>query len=103
MARRIIAQCSTADFKYLQECAEKELHGEKADLSHPKRTQYIASLIVNHFIDCGVPLRYLLRVREVLVWEDDNKQLYFEYRLIDPRDRATALVLRLMKSKKKER
>ncbi len=103
--RKIIAQCNTADFKYLEHLTDKLGHGESIhqDCANFTLKQKMAVTVLHHFQDCGVPFKWLLKLREVLIWENPDKTLLFEYRLLDPHDDATKLVLRLMKPKSERR
>jgi len=98
MSRRIIGQCNTADFKDLEHLAEWSRSGHHIDLhAVNSRRQNAALMVLRHFQLCGVGFDVVLKLREVLVWETENKNLIFEYKLMNPRDVATWRILWAMK------
>lgn len=100
MPRHIIGQCNVADFVELQKQARSLSTEEVIANVQTSKKQKVVLLVVNHFQLCGVPFKQLLKIKEVLVWEMDDKSLAFEYKLLDPKDMATANVLRTMSPKK---
>ncbi len=97
MARRIIGQCSTSDFKYLEHLSDILMRGGDIDTSNLTNRQKIAVQILRHFNECGVEFSVLLKIREVLVWESENRMYFFEYKLINPNDTETMRILRSMR------
>lgn len=97
MARRIIGQCSTADFEDFEHLATLAAMGENVYQDNMKGRQKAAVLVIHHFQACGVDFKTLYKVREVLVWEMPDKGLAFEYKLLNPLDTETATLLREMK------
>ncbi len=97
MARRIIGQCSTSDFKYLGYLADVLRDGGEIDTTNLTNRQKIAVRVLDYFHKCGVEFSVLLKIREVLVWQYDGGGYAFEYKLLDPRDADTRNILRGMK------
>ena len=95
--RRIVGQCGVVDFKHLEHLAGWVREGKDIDLSTLTKNQQNAILILYHFQECGVSFDVLLKVREVLIWQYEGGGYAFEYKLFDPRDRDTGMVLRSMK------
>jgi len=83
MNRRIIGQCSTSDFIYLEHLSDAMSRGIEPDLTHLTSRQKIAVIVLRHFQQCGVDFKVLLKIKEVLAWEYDNKKIAFEYKLLD--------------------
>lgn len=98
MGRRIIGQCSTADFKDLEHLST--LTPAEVDLTHMSSRQKAAVQVIHHFQLCGVPFKTALKVREVLIWEMPDNGLAFEYKLLDPRDTKTRDTLATMSPRK---
>lgn len=99
MARRIIGQCNTADFKDIEHLVSLIPRGGVFQDNLSNR-QKAAVRVIYHFEQCGVPFGILLKLREVLVWEMADKGLAFEYKLLDPRDFDTAHILMTMQPRK---
>ncbi len=97
MARRIVGQCSTSDFKYLEHLADVLRDGGEIDTTNLTNRQIVAVRVLRQFQSCGVEFSVLLKIREVLVWQLDEGGYAFEYKLIDPRDADTRDILRSMK------
>jgi len=96
MARRIIGQCNTTDFKDIEHLATLVSLGEHIYPGNMTGRQKAAVLVVHHFQSCGVPFEVLFKIREVLVWEMPDKGLAFEYKLLNPYDAGTLLTLQTM-------
>ena len=103
MSRRIIGQCHLADFKALQHLKTLIDRGEEVDLTNLTNRQKVAVQVLHHFQSCDVPFKVLLKLREVLVWELPDKGLAFEYKLLTPGDKETALILRNLSPRKVKR
>lgn len=97
MARRIIGQCNTSDFKDLEHLVTLAKMGESIYPHNMTGRQKAAVLVVNHFQACGMDFLTLYRVKEVLVWEMPDKGLAFEYKLLNPYDGETMRKLREMR------
>jgi len=97
VARRIVGQCSTSDFKYLEYLADVLRDGGEIDMTNLTNRQKIAVRVLKHFQDCGTNFSVLLKIREVLVWQYDGGGYAFEYKLLNPRDIDTRNILRGMK------
>ncbi len=97
MTRRIVGQCSTSDFKYLEHLADVLRDGGEIDTANLTKKQVMAVQVLHHFHNCGVKLSVLLKIREVLVWQLDGGGYAFEYKLINPRDVDTRNILRGMR------
>jgi len=94
MSRRIIGQCNAADFANLQVLITAAGRGDEFSIPPlVKGKQKAAVMVLHHFQTCGVSFDILLKLREVLVWEMPDKGLAFEYKLLDPRDKATWFIL----------
>src|SRR5487761_2504271 len=102
MSRRIIGQCTTADFKQLEHLSTLMHRGGEVDLTNLTNRQKAAVGVLHHFQLCGVPFKVALKLREVLVWEMPDKGLAFEYKLLDPRDSKTSRILQTMVPRKLE-
>jgi hypothetical protein len=111
MSRRIIGQCSITDFKSLDELALKVDSSGKTPIMLPReltKKETLALGVAAYFIDCGVSTRVLQKIKEVLIWEQDDplfpgkKNLQYEFKLLDPKDRETALILMGMHPKEKK-
>ena len=100
MRRKIIGQCFTSDFKYIEHLALSVSHGKELDLEHLTKRQQVALKVLYHFQLCGVSFDVLLKIREVLMWEMLDKGLAFEYKLLDPRDSKTRGILQTMAPRK---
>ena len=100
MASRIIGQCSTADFKYLEHLSDILSRGGEIDTTNLTNRQKIAVRVLLHFQKCNVEFSVLLKIREVLVWESEGKGIFLEYKLINPNDTETRKILRGMKKVK---
>jgi len=96
--RRIIGQCSIIDFRGIA-----ELHLTEGGMLPRELTkkEKLAVRVIYHFQQCGVPFDVLLKVKEVLIWEMEDKGLAFEYKLLDPKDIETYKIIRDMKPKEK--
>jgi hypothetical protein len=83
--RRIIGQCSITDFREIEKLAGHITDAEtlKFRLANLTKTQDVALSVIAHFQACRVPFSTLLKVKEVLVWEMNDKKdnLAFEYKL----------------------
>lgn len=97
MARRIVGQCSTSDFKYLEHLADVLRDGGEIDTTNLTNRQKMAVRVLRHFMDCNVKYSVMLKIREVLIWQYDGGGYAFEYKLINPRDVDTRNILRSMK------
>ncbi len=97
MARRIVGQCSTSDFKYLEHLAAVLEDDRGIDTTNLTNRQVMALCVLNYFQKCNTRFSVLLKIREVLVWQYDGGKYAFEYKLIDPRDADTRDILRSMK------
>ncbi len=97
MARRIVGQCSTSDFKYLEYLADVLRDGGEIDTTNLTNRQIMAVRVLHHFMACNVKSSVLLKTREVLVWKLDGGRYPFEYKLINPRDTETRNILQSMK------
>jgi len=97
MTRRIVGQCSTSDFKYLEHLADVLRDGGEVDTANLTNRQKMAVRVLKHFMDCNVKYSVMLKIREVLVWQLYEGKYAFEYKLIDPRDTETRNILRRMK------
>jgi len=111
MARRIIGQVSIVYFKDLDELAMRtHITGEDAFMLPRELTkkEKLALRVAKYFIDCGISTRVLQKVKEVLIWEEDDrlspgkKNTLFEYKLLDPKDIETAHTLVFMRPKEKK-
>lgn len=100
MSRKIIGQCNSADFKDLERLSEIMKHGELVNLDNLTNRQRVAVDVLHHFQLCGVTFDVALKLKEVLEWEMPDKGLAFEYKLMDPRDGATHLILQTMAPRK---
>ena len=100
MSRRIIGQCFTLDFKYIEHLALSVSQGEELDLEHLTKRQQVALKVLYHFQLCGVAFDVLLKIREVLMWEMPDKGLAFEYKLLDPHDNKTREIIQTMSPRK---
>lgn len=97
MSRRIVGQCNTSDFMYLEHLSDAMSRGIEPDLTNLTNRQKIAVLVLRHFQQCGVDFKVLLKIKEVLAWEYDNKKIAFEYKLLDLKDKmATYLIISKM-------
>jgi hypothetical protein len=105
MSRRIIGQVSITDFKSLDELALRTDTSGKTPFMFPReltKKEKLALMVAGHFIECGVSTRVLQKIREVLIWEETpGYHTLFEYKLLDPKDRETALILMGMHPKEK--
>ena len=104
MSRRIVGQCGTADFKDIESMASFLQGGmlPRALTKHEKDTVQV----IRWFQLCGVPFNVLLKVKKVLIWgmpEGSDRNLVFEYELLDPRDYQTRQILVNMKPEDKKR
>lgn len=99
MARRIIGQCNTADFRYLEHLSDLIARGKEVDLTNLSNKQRMAVLVLRHLRANGVPFEVLLKVREVIIW-DMGATIGFEYKLLNPRDIETRGILRSMTAKR---
>ncbi len=97
MARRIVGQCSTSDFKYLEHLADVLEDGGEIDTTNLTNKQKVAVRVLHYFMECNVKASVLFKIREVLIWQYDGGGYAFEYKLIDPRDADTRSILRGMK------
>ena len=95
MGRRIVGQCFTSDFKYLEQLSDAMNRGIEPDLTNLTSRQKMAVAILHHFQICGVKFEVLLKIKVILVWEDEDKKTMFEYKLLKP-DHETATILRTM-------
>ncbi|MBA7638621.1 hypothetical protein ES703_46277 [subsurface metagenome] len=100
MARRIIGQCSTSDFKYLEYLSDILRDGGEIDTANLTNRQKVAVRVLKHFMDCNVKYSVMLKIREVLLWEIYEGKYAFEYKLINPRDTETRNTLRGMRRSK---
>ncbi len=100
MARRIIGQCSTTDFKDLEHLSTLMHRGEKVDLNYLNNRQKAAVQVLRHFQLNGVPFDVALKLREVLIWEMPDKGLAFEYKLLNLGDSDTRCILQTMSPRK---
>jgi len=100
MSRRIIGQCFTLDFKYIEHLSLSVSQGEELDLEHLTKRQQVALKVLYHFQLCGVAFDVLLKIREVLMWEMPDKGLGFEYKLLDSHDSKTRGILQTMSPRK---
>ena len=100
MARRIIGQCNTSDFKELEHLSVVMHRGEKVDLTNLSNRQKAAVQVLRHFQLNDVPFKVALKLREVLIWEMPDKGLAFEYKLLKPGDAQTREVLQTMAPRK---
>lgn len=91
MSRRIIGQCSTADFKDLQHLDTVKL--EEVGLEYLNSRQKAAVMVMRHFQACDVPFKVAFKIKGVLIWEMPDKGLAFEYKLVDPADNGTRDIL----------
>jgi hypothetical protein len=96
MSRRIIGQCFTSDFRYIEHLALSVSYGEELDLEHLTKRQQVALKVLYHFQLCNVSFDVLLKLREVLMWEMPDKGLAFEYVLLDRWDSKTRNIIRTM-------
>ena len=100
MARRIIGQCSTTDFKDLEHLVDLVRRGEEVHMGNLSGRRKAAVMVMRHFQLCGVKFDVLMKIREVLVWEMPDKGLAFEYKLLDSRDSETSSTLLSMAPRK---
>jgi hypothetical protein len=100
MPRHIIGQCSISDFVELQKQALSLNTEEVVANIQASNKQKVVYMVVHHFQLCGIPFKRLLKLKQVLVWEMDDKSLAFEYKLLDPKDTETLRILRTMSPKK---
>jgi hypothetical protein len=108
MSRRIIGQCGITDFKSLDELAIRVDPTGKTPFKFPReltKKEKLALQVASHFIECGVSTRLLQKIKEVLIWEvvGDKNHFLFEYKLLDPKDKETALILMEMHPKEKKK
>jgi hypothetical protein len=105
MSRRIIGQCSITDFKDLDQLALRVDTTGKTAFMLPReltKKEKRALMVAAYFIECGVSTRLLQKIKEVLIWEEmPGNRTLFEYKLLDPKDRETALILMGMHLKEK--
>ena len=92
--RRIVGQCHNADFRYLAHLSGVMKRGEEVDLTNLTNRQKVAVRVIDHFIKHDIPLKTLDKIKEVLVWDMGDGKGGFEFKLMDPRDRETAMLLR---------
>ncbi|MDP2729171.1 MAG: hypothetical protein Q8O55_01655 [Dehalococcoidales bacterium] len=100
MARRIIGQCNTTDFKALEHLISLVRQGEEVYQDNLSGRQKTAVMVLRHFQMCGVPFEVILKLREVLVWEMPDKGLAFEYKMLNPQDIETQTILWAMAPRK---
>lgn len=96
MPKRIIGQCSIVDFRYLEHLSDVIAQGGEIDVSNLTNRQKMAVRVLQRFNECNVSFEVLLKVREVLIWEDEHRGIWFEYKLMDPHDTETRSALRNM-------
>lgn len=99
--RRVIGQCGLADFKRLEHLVGMMERGDEVDLTNLTNRQKMAFHVLGYFQHCGVPFKVLLKIREVLVWEMEDKGHAFEYKLLHPADMETFRILRMMKKRER--
>lgn len=93
--RRIIGQCSIADFRLIERLTGIASTGQQLDLQLT-RSQSIALGIVRHFREHNLSFDVCLKLKEVLVWKDDRSpegEVQFEFKLLDPHDRETRVLI----------
>ena len=93
--RRIIGQCSIADFRLIERLADIASTGQQLDLQFTK-SQSIALRIVRHFREHNLSFDVCLNLKEVLIWKDDRSpegEIQFEFKLLDPHDRKTRVLI----------
>lgn len=100
MARKIIGQCSTADFRDLEHLVTLPAMDIEAYVHNLNSRQQAALKVLNYFQLCGIPFEVLLKLKEVLIWEMPDHGLSFEYKLLDARDIKTQNILRTMKPRR---
>jgi len=97
---RIIGQCNIADFKYLEYLSDIMARGEGIDLANLTNRQKMAVRVLDHFNQCNVPFKVLLKIREVLIWDMGDGGVGFEYKLLHQGDLGTLKILQTMKPDK---
>jgi len=94
MGRRIIGQCSTADFNGLLHIGDLLAKGQEIHLSNLTNRQKMAIRVIDLFIKHNIPLKTLSKIKEVLVWSMGDGQVAFEYKLLNRDDTETQRILR---------
>jgi hypothetical protein len=93
MGRRIIGQCSTADFIGLLHLGDLLAKGQEIELSHLTNRQKMAVRVIDLFIKHKIPLKTLTKIKEVLVWDMGDGTVGFEYKLLNRDDIETQRIL----------
>lgn len=94
MPKRIIGQCHNADFYHLAHLSGLMEKGEEVYLDNLTKKEKVAVRVIDHFLKHDVPLKLLLKIKEVLVWDMGDDTAGFEFKLMDPTDMKTARLLR---------
>lgn len=98
MKRHMYGQCNTSDFRQLDHLAEWLARGEEVDFTNLTKRQMAAVIVLKHFQERGENIELCLKLKEVLVYEEEDGKVSLEFKLLDPKDTTTRDKLRAMRS-----